>query len=324
MNPMFSGWLIATDYVRADGNTDVSDALQQLIDNNPNRTIFFPDGTYLLHKPLLTPAHPEKSVDLQLSNFAKIKASENWSSSEAMIRLGASQPANDIYTPGSNYGISGGIIDGSGIAKGISIDGGRETYIRNVNLKNVRIGIHIKPGANSGSSDADIHSVNITGNGQPDSIGVLLEGYDNTLTNMRIANVFTGVDIRSGGNMLRNIHPLFTFRNAVSRERYAESVGFRNLGVNYNWFDYCYSDQFSVGFHANSGNFHNCFAWWYSTKEDCHVALRCDGTFQGIVNSMTIGGAHHPDHPNRFSDNLNPDGNYALSNIILDGMLLKF
>ena len=152
------GYLIATDYVCADGKTDVSDGLQQLIDSNPNRTIFFPDGTYLLRKPILTPAHPEKSVDLQLSNFAKIKASQDWDSSEAMIRLGASHPANDIYTCGSNYGINGGIVDGSGIANGISIDGGRETYIRNVNIKNTRIGIHVKTGANNGSSDADIHS----------------------------------------------------------------------------------------------------------------------------------------------------------------------
>ena len=57
-----NGYLIATDYVCADGKTDVSDGLQQLIDSNPNRTIFLPDGTYLLGKPILTPAHPEKSV----------------------------------------------------------------------------------------------------------------------------------------------------------------------------------------------------------------------------------------------------------------------
>lgn len=44
------GYLFATDYFPADGVTDVSDALQQLIDENPNRTIFFPDGDYLIWK----------------------------------------------------------------------------------------------------------------------------------------------------------------------------------------------------------------------------------------------------------------------------------
>lgn len=318
-----NGYLIATDYVCADGKTDVSGVLQQLIDSNPNRTIFFPDGTYLLRKPILTPAHPEKSVDLQLSNFAKIKASQDWDSSEAMIRLGASHPANDIYTCGSNYGINGGIVDGSGIANGISIDGGRETYIRNVNIKNTRIGIHVKHGANSGSSDADIHSVNITGNCNPDSIGVLLEGYDNTLTNMRIAAVFTGVDVRSGGNMLRNIHPLFIFR-PWSREQFPESVGFRSLVDGNNWFDYCYSDQFAVSFHANSGNFHDCFAWWYSSREESHIALKSDGPFNGRITSLTVGGAHHPDCENKFMESLNLGEDAFISNVTLDGKQLKF
>ena len=38
------GYLIVTDYICVDGKSDVSDALQKLIDENPNRTLFFPDG----------------------------------------------------------------------------------------------------------------------------------------------------------------------------------------------------------------------------------------------------------------------------------------
>ncbi len=293
------GYLIAADYLPADGITDVSDRLQRLIDENPNRTIFFPDGVYLLSKPVLTPAHPQKSVDLQLSNFACFRASADWSSEEAMIRLGAKDPANDIHTPGSNYSLTGGVIDCAGRAKGVSIDGGRETCIRNVSIKNAQIGLHIKHGANSGSSDADITGVNITGNGAADSIGVLIEGFDNTLTNMRIANVFTGVEVRGGGNMLRNIHPLYYLHPELD-DRYEESVGFRILhGMN--WFDYCYSDQFAVGFHTQGGGIlKNCFCWWYSGKEALHLALRSDGPFFGSVDTLAIGGEAHPEHPLQF------------------------
>jgi len=39
-----------TDYVPNDGKTDVADALQAVIDENPNRTIYFPDGIYLISK----------------------------------------------------------------------------------------------------------------------------------------------------------------------------------------------------------------------------------------------------------------------------------
>ena len=63
------------ELVDTTGKTDVSAAIQRVIDANPNRTLYFPDGTYLLANPICTPAHPKKSVDLQLSNFAVLKAS---------------------------------------------------------------------------------------------------------------------------------------------------------------------------------------------------------------------------------------------------------
>ena len=310
------GFISAAEYMPIDGLTDVSDRIQQLIDENPNRTLYFPDGVYLLSKPILTPAHPQRSVDLQLSAFACFRASDDWSSNEAMVRLGAKEPANDIYTPGSNYSLTGGIIDGAGKAKAVSIDGGRETRILNTSIKNAQIGIHIKYGANSGSSDADVTGVNITGNGAADSIGVLLEGYDNTLTNMRIADVFTGVEVRSGGNMLRNIHPLFIFR-ADTCERFEESVGFRIIhGMN--WFDYCYSDQFAVGFHTQGGGvLKNCFCWWYSGREALHLALRSDGPFYGSVHTLVIGGQSHPEHPNQFVESERFTEVGAVSNVTL-------
>ena len=90
------GYLVVTDTVAADGKTDVADQIQKLIDENPNRTIYFPDGVYVLSHPILTPADPKKSVDLKLSNYAVLKAADGWSSEEAMVRLGGECPANDI------------------------------------------------------------------------------------------------------------------------------------------------------------------------------------------------------------------------------------
>ena len=281
------GYIIATDYVPADGKTDVSDALQKLIDDNPNRTIFFPDGVYLLSKPILTPAHPEYSVSLKLSDFAVLKAAPDWTAKEAIVRLGASHPANDIYTIGSNYSFSGGIVDGSDLADGISIDGGRETVVRDVSIKHTRIGIHIKRGANSGSSDADISGVNIIGTGKTDSVGVLLEGYDNALTNMRIAKVFIGVHLCSAGNSLRNIHPLYT----CDYTDYQSSCGFRDETGN-NWYDYAYSDHFGIGYsfaRGASSTVTNGFVWWYSKNGGRHAAIQCDGAFDSIVTNLKVG-----------------------------------
>ena len=286
------GVIVATDFVANDGKVDVSDALQKLIDDNPNRTIYFPDGTYLLSKSLKTPADPKKSVSLKLSNFAVLKAADTWSESEAVVRLGAIHPANNIRLCGSLYGIDGGIIDCSGKANGVSVDGGRETFVRNLSIKNAKIGVHIKLGANSGSSDADVRDVNATGTNSADSIGLLVEGYDNTFTNMRMASFHTGVVLKSQGNSLRNIHPLYIFvKNGKERDmaHYESSVGFFDQKGG-NWHDYSYSDQFATGFKlANQSVLSNCFIFWYNGNVKFQTAIESMGKLECIVNNPRVG-----------------------------------
>lgn len=287
--PKEKGYVIVK--VKCDGKSDVSDAIQKIIDNNPNRTIYFPDGVYMISKPICTPADPKKSVSLELSNYAIIKAMDGWDGEEAMIRLGGKDPFNTVYVAGSNYYLDGGIIDGSGVAKGVSIDSGRETVIRNTSIKHVTLGIHIKRGVNSGSSDADIHSVNIVGNRTPGCVGVLVEGYDNTFTNMRIGGVHVGFILRSGANCLRNIHPLYYAED----ENYETSCGFIDER-NTNYYDFCYSDEFCTGFLVKGGGhstFSNCFAYWYSKRGDKHVAFKSEGNFNSDVMSLTVGFGNH-------------------------------
>jgi len=283
-----TGYVVATDFVAADGKTDVADALQKVIDEHPNRTIYFPDGTYLLSHPIATPAHPNRSVDLRLSNYAILKASDDWKEKAALVRLGGKDPANEIRVPGSNYGLTGGILDGSNKADGVSIDGGRETKIEDVSIKHVRIGIHVKRGANGGSSDSDIMHVNVVGNQAPDSVGVLVEGYDNTFSNMRISDVHIGVDLHSGGNSLRNIHPLYT---SWGKDDYETSAGFVVRTGN-NWHSFCYSDNFAVGFRLTKSahcQFDSCFCWWYSPNGKTHRVVQADNKFGSTFNDLSIG-----------------------------------
>ena len=159
------GYIVVTDTIAANSGEDVADKIQALIDANPNRTIFFPDGEYLVSKPIYTPAEPRKSVSLEMSDFAVIKAIGDWTYGEVIVQLGGKDPANDTHTPGSNYSLEGGIIDGNGVANGISINSGRETAVRDTSIKNTVVGLHIMHGANNSSSDADITGINIIGTG---------------------------------------------------------------------------------------------------------------------------------------------------------------
>ena len=284
-NIMNTRYLIVTDYFENDGIRDVADDIQRLIDENPNRVLFFPDGVYNLSKPILTPAAPKTSVCLQLSMYAVIRPHTDWNSDEALIRLGAKEPANDIHTIGSNYYLEGGIIDGGGFANGVSIDGGRETSIRNVSIKHTKIGIHIKYGANYGSSDADIFGVNIVGNNARGSIGVLVNGWDNTFTNMRIDMVQTGFLINSSGNIFRNLHPLY---ESETFDHYLDSRGFLDNGGS-NFYDTCYSDQFCYGFEIAAGKkniYSNCFTYWYTERGGKFGGFKANGKFESVVNGL--------------------------------------
>ena len=48
LDPKRAGYVVVTDYVKSTGLNDVTEELQKLIDDNPNRTIYFPDGCYQL------------------------------------------------------------------------------------------------------------------------------------------------------------------------------------------------------------------------------------------------------------------------------------
>ncbi len=282
-----NGYLLITDFVAVDADEDVADEIQAVIDANPNRTIFFPDGEYLVSHPIYTPAEPTKSVSLKLSDFAVIKATGEWTKGEAIIQLGGKDPANDTHTNGSNYSFDGGIIDGNGVANGISINGGRETAVRNVSIKHTVVGLTVKYGVNAGSSDADITGLNIIGTGGTDSTGIVLEGFDNTLTNIRIGNVFTGVHVKSSGNILRNIHPLYY----SDYTDFQNSCGFLVESAN-NWFDYCYSDQFAIGFRTTGyghSYFHDCFCYWYSPNGGTHTAFKADKGFNSTITNFKAG-----------------------------------
>ena len=102
-NPKDLGYVIITDYVKANTGKDVSDAIQKVINDNPMKTIYFPDGEYILAKPICTSAHGSHAVSLELSNFAILRAADGWNHKEAMVRMGAAELYNNIHICGSNF-----------------------------------------------------------------------------------------------------------------------------------------------------------------------------------------------------------------------------
>ena len=86
----YSGMLVAD----LPTHGDASEALQALIDENPNMTIYIPAGTYTLYNPIRTSAVPTRTVALQLDDNAVLKAAGGWNHSAPMITLGTSWEYN--------------------------------------------------------------------------------------------------------------------------------------------------------------------------------------------------------------------------------------
>lgn len=300
IDPLEQGYVVITSYKKYVEKGDYSPAIKKAMEENPRSTIYFPDGTYNFSEPIVISADPAKSVSLKLSNMAILKPL-NWTdSSLALIRVGVSEDGesdtsgvaiNNAYIAGNeSVSITGGCIYCVGMSRGISVEGGVGTYIYNVAIKASPVGLHIKKGPNAlGATYVNVDNVNITGNDSKESIGVLVEGSYNTLSNMRIASINYGVKCTETGsrNIFRNIHPLCSIQTKTT-------AGFWDLSDG-NTYDVCYSDQFATGFlmETNTKSVYNgCFCYWWTDANDYHVGFASNGQFNSIINSSKVSHSH--------------------------------
>ena len=262
-------YIVITDYVKANTGEDLYVILQEIIDKNPGRTLYFPDGEYVISHSLLTSSEPAKSTSFYLSAGATIKAADFWEKDgtyNALICLGAYKKVNDINSPGSNFFVMGGIFDCNGVADGISIDAGRETLIKNVVIVNSRYGIHVKEGTNGASADADIDDVTIIGNGIFNSIGVCFVGDDNSITNARISNVGIGMSLSN--------HTFVSSCTVENTTGVKNTPGFR-CGSNVHLSN-CTSINYDIAFDLGSsskGCVKQCNALWTFDNGESHTAF---------------------------------------------------
>ena len=281
-----AGYVLVSDYLKPDPKNDASDAIQKLIDENPNRTLYFPDGTYLLSKPIETSADPDKKVSFKLANYAQFKPMDTWTYGEPLFKIGAKGEASDAPDAENGVVFEGGILNGDNRADAIWVVGGGNVSIRYSAIKYAVVGIHVKADENGGGPTVDVTTTNIVGSGTLDSVGVILETDNNTLTNMRIAANQICIKLLGNGNFLRNLHPLYIFRSGLkAEENYVNSIAFYDGGTR-NFYDNCYNDQFSTGFYLVEGNksiFDCCFNYWYTEGYGYHNAFVCEGKFDAVI-----------------------------------------
>lgn len=298
ISPEELGYVVVTAYADHAVDGDFSAAVNKAIAENPGKTIYFPDGTYSIRTPIIISADPAKSVSLRLSNYAELSGLY-WQGTEkdAMIQIvdDRPSPADGMQqfdmAEQNPISIIGGCIMASSKASGISIEGGKGTYVYNVAIKSAYYGVHVKQAKNDlNASFVNVDNVNITGYEAAESIGVLVESTRNTFSNMRIASVNYGVMCTETGsdNIFRNLHPLVVGMNG----RY--TVGFWDKSDG-NQFDICYSDQFSAGYRLEENSrslIIGGFCYWWSAANDYHVGLETTGKFNGIIAYTKVSHSH--------------------------------
>lgn len=293
------GYVVVTDYERQESESGYGALINRVIAENPGRTIYIPDGAYTIEQPIVIPADPSKSVSLRLGNQAVLTADPKWTDPyTAMIRVGVEEPTDKPLTMDEidmkgyrSISVIGGCLQGSNVASGISVEGGKDTYIYNVSIKSAVRGIHVYRGNNElGATWVNVDNVNLTGTDKEDSVGVYVEGTYNTFSNMRIYVVKYGIQCTETGerNIFRNLHPL---ASNAHRER---SIGFYDMSDGNN-FDVCYSDQFASGYamHENTRSVMNGgFCYWYSESNNYHVGYKAMGKFNSIIVAGKVSHGH--------------------------------
>lgn len=282
INKAVTDFVNVTDYIVPNTNECLAVYLQEIIDANPKRTIYFPDGEYVISNPLLTSGAGRDSVSIQLADGAVIKASKNFKDrgGNALICMGGAKNANDIVSVGSYYSVMGGTLDGNNVTNGISIVSGRESLIRNICIKNAKVGIYVAPGANNGSSDLDFEDITIIGSGMIGSVGLSCDGYDNTFTNFRIYNVTTGMNITSGGNLLKSI---YVYNDPAKLPDSVPTEGLK-LKSN-NWISQCRVVNANTAFSFGAGSMvWDCSAEWTTSDIESQTMFLFSG------NNLTVSG----------------------------------
>ena len=273
-------YILITDIMAANSDIkDTSELIQKAIDENPGKTIYFPDGKYEFTKTVIIPSVPEKSVSFRLSNYAILTPARTWPAEcTALVQYGTAEDQKTQSGDHSDY-IMGGIFDVNGKCTAIEVYGGGRLFINNVSIKDTKIGVHIKP---NGAYNV-IENVNVTSPARSETKGIFVEGTNNTFTNMRIYHSFIGAHLTGGDNVLTNIHPLANPSGNIN------SIGFYDQSTG-NRYNICYSDQYPVGFKMEAQTrsyFDTCFNYWWQACS-YQIGFMCVGEFNSIISDSVV------------------------------------
>lgn len=236
-----------------DGTHDDYEKIQNGIDKFHHRTIYFPEGEYLITEPIEIGTTNAEQVDLKLDSGATIKSN---TAIDSLLEIGKYEGNWSRYDEGAVVTIDGGNFDATNCQRAIYISSNRKnTVLKNLNIYNASTyGIYVVKGTNtSDSSDLNIDNVVVNGTGsEGSSTGIYMAAYDNKLRNIRV-NACTIAIHDHSGNFYENVHCLGSWSTGtLNQTNYEKTIAFKFDGGGVSKLNECYIDTFGTGFEFNS------------------------------------------------------------------------
>ena len=231
---------------KGDGINDDTISIKKCIDENKNKTIYFPVGNYKITSPINVSYKLGDGVNILLDHDARIFAD---SEMDYMFHLGYSTDGsiNDVRPRESTDKrfFIGGSLDCCYKAKTcVRFDYNIGYTFRDVNIFHyTEKGIHTGFYNNGFSCEGFFNNVVLTTWSKYNTIGILNNSLDNHFTDIVVVGSIIGIQDEKGGLYTR-VHPIM---DTDTGEEFYNSIAFY-IKSREGRFEYCYADGYRISF----------------------------------------------------------------------------
>ena len=264
-----------------DGVTDDSIAIQNAINNNPLKTIFFPKGVYGVTDKIIIYQANNYGVNLKLDDNATIK-NISGETLNSLIEVG-------LNTTYGNYSrrlennviyIEGGIIDCSNVTYGMIIDSGRQLVrLNHTVFTNIEdYGLFLSKNLSYTSGDVKVSYCDFFRADSNQGMAILVDSYDNELLHIRIDGCQVAIKVTGGYQTFDEIHCTALYNENSTVALNNATMGFWFTGGSASLVN-CYADTYARGFAIQTnGRFFltNCCVYYYDTFDTSGVTSAID------------------------------------------------